>query len=98
MEANEYVSVSIPKSLIDQIDKVVGTIGYTSRAEFIKDACRRQLPGYDDKVPVMVSPGGTFTGCTHLKMVDGRVVCGAPRGECYKPLNKHIVSAVCWDA
>ena len=40
---SDYVCVSLPQSLIDEIDKVVGTLGYTSRTEFIKDACRRYL-------------------------------------------------------
>jgi len=43
MATNDYVSISLPQSLIDEIDKVVGTLGYTSRTEFIKDACRRCL-------------------------------------------------------
>lgn len=42
MEA-KYVSISIPKTLIDEIDEIVGTRGFTSRTEFIKYVCRRYL-------------------------------------------------------
>jgi len=40
-----YVNVSIPIEIVREIDRVIrsGTGGYKSRAEFIKDAARRQL-------------------------------------------------------
>ncbi len=42
---SRYVSVKIPKELMDEIDKIVstGTLGYRSRIEFIKDAVRDKL-------------------------------------------------------
>jgi len=41
----KYVSVSIPKSLIDKIDEVIESneFGYSSRAEFMKEAVREKL-------------------------------------------------------
>jgi metal-responsive CopG/Arc/MetJ family transcriptional regulator len=40
-----YLTVSIPRELIEEIDRAIGTgkYGYDSRAEFIKDAIRRRL-------------------------------------------------------
>lgn len=38
-----YTSVSIPRSLAKEIDKLVGLYGYTSRAELVKEAIRRHL-------------------------------------------------------
>ena len=40
-----YTQVKIPTELIDEIDTIVnrGTLGYKSRAEFIKDAIRSKL-------------------------------------------------------
>ncbi|MEM1989386.1 MAG: ribbon-helix-helix domain-containing protein [Candidatus Bathyarchaeia archaeon] len=38
-----YVSISIPKSLAEEIDRLIGEYGYTSRAEIVKDAIRRYL-------------------------------------------------------
>lgn len=39
-----YKTVSIEEKLIEEIDeKAIGKLGYTSRAEFIKDAIRRRL-------------------------------------------------------
>lgn len=43
------MSVSIPKSIIEKIDKVVESkgLGYKSRPEFIKDAVRRLFEHYE---------------------------------------------------
>ncbi len=38
-----YVNISIPEVLINDIDKVKDKKGYSSNAEFIKDAIRRLL-------------------------------------------------------
>ncbi len=45
MVRKSYVNISIPKSLVDEIDKLVikKTKGYISRAEFVKDAIRNLL-------------------------------------------------------
>ena len=38
----EYVTVKLPKDIIDEIDKLVGGVhGYSSRTEVVKDALRR---------------------------------------------------------
>ena len=46
---SDYMSVSIPKSIIERIDKVVESkgLGYKSRPEFIKDAVRRLFEHYE---------------------------------------------------
>lgn len=38
-----YISVSLPRSLVREIDKLVGQMGYTSRAEVVKEALRAYL-------------------------------------------------------
>jgi metal-responsive CopG/Arc/MetJ family transcriptional regulator len=40
-----YVGINIPEALTDQIDEIIekGKQGYTSRAEFIKDASRQLI-------------------------------------------------------
>ena len=45
MTRKGYVNVSIPQTLIDEIDEVVSKQkkGYTSRAELIKDSIRDKL-------------------------------------------------------
>ena len=45
----EYTTVHIPKALADLIDKLVNDrkLAYSSRSEFVKDAIRRFLEGYD---------------------------------------------------
>ena len=40
---NRYVSVCLPRKLTDLIDEKIGNFGYTSRAEFVKEACRKEL-------------------------------------------------------
>jgi metal-responsive CopG/Arc/MetJ family transcriptional regulator len=37
----KYVTVKLPEDIIKEIDAVVGTSGYSSRTEVIKDALRR---------------------------------------------------------
>jgi metal-responsive CopG/Arc/MetJ family transcriptional regulator len=41
----DYITLKIPKSLADEIDKEIEskTLGYRSRAEFASDAIRRRL-------------------------------------------------------
>jgi hypothetical protein len=42
--SNQYVNVRLPAELIRIIDeKIVGKFGYRSRAEFIKEAVRKEL-------------------------------------------------------
>jgi len=35
------VTLKLPKDIIDEIDKLVGIHGYSSRTEVVKDALRR---------------------------------------------------------
>ena len=39
----EYAVVKIPKALVDKIDEIIGHLGFTSRAEFVKEAVRRLM-------------------------------------------------------
>jgi Arc/MetJ-type ribon-helix-helix transcriptional regulator len=39
----EYVPVKLPRDLIDEMDQLVGTFGFRSRAEIAKEAIRRLL-------------------------------------------------------
>jgi len=41
--SNEYVTISIPKELADEVDKLVGKHGFSSRAEIVKAAIRKLL-------------------------------------------------------
>ncbi|MEM1515207.1 MAG: ribbon-helix-helix domain-containing protein [Candidatus Bathyarchaeia archaeon] len=38
-----YILVSLPRTLIKEIGKLIGEYSYTSRAEIIKEALRRYL-------------------------------------------------------
>lgn len=42
---NDYITVSLPASMIKKIDKVIEKteLGYKSRPEFVKDAVRRRF-------------------------------------------------------
>lgn len=44
-EGAKYISVKIPKELMDEVDRIVsaGILGYKSRMEFIKDAVRDKV-------------------------------------------------------
>ena len=39
----EYVPIKIPRDLVDEMDKVVGSFGFKSRAEIAKEGIRRLL-------------------------------------------------------
>lgn len=49
MKKSVYANISVPRSLIDEIDSVIGTLGYTSIPEFVKDSCRRRLDELNSK-------------------------------------------------
>ncbi len=42
---SKHVHVSLPAAMVDEIDLWVSlkTLGYSSRADFVRDACRRLL-------------------------------------------------------
>ena len=46
MDEKKYIDISLPKELVDEVDKMVGRYGYRSRPELIKDAIRRLLIDY----------------------------------------------------
>jgi len=48
-ETEVYTTLKIPKELADEIDKVLGTMGFRSRAEFVKEAIRNLLTQYAEK-------------------------------------------------
>jgi len=43
MGEQNYCTIRLPKSLIDEVDELVGKHGFTSRAEIVKEAIRRFL-------------------------------------------------------
>lgn len=46
--SNGYDSISLPKSFVKKIDEIIENpeFGYSSRAEFIKEAVRKQFKEY----------------------------------------------------
>lgn len=50
MTRKSYTNVSLPDTLIKEIDKIISkkTLGYTSRSEYIKDAVRKMLGKSDN--------------------------------------------------
>lgn len=42
----DYTTVRIPKELADEVDKLVGTMGFRTRAEVVKEALRALLLKY----------------------------------------------------
>ncbi len=44
-----YVTVKIPEEIGLQIDKILYKAGYSSRAEFVKDAIRRLLEKFNEQ-------------------------------------------------
>jgi len=42
----KYVTIKLPKSIIDEIDKFVGRYGFVSRTEVVKEALRRLFQQY----------------------------------------------------
>ena len=41
----KHVHISLPAAMVDEIDMWVSvkTLGYSSRADFVRDACRRHI-------------------------------------------------------
>jgi hypothetical protein len=47
MPEEDYSVIKLPKDLVEEIDRYVGTHGYKSRAEVVKEAVRDLLRHYD---------------------------------------------------
>jgi metal-responsive CopG/Arc/MetJ family transcriptional regulator len=43
---NRYVTIKLPKTLVDEIDTFVGKYGFVSRTEIVKEALRRLFQQY----------------------------------------------------
>ena len=39
----DYVGVKIPRNLAEEVDRLIGKHGFTTRAEIVKEALRRLL-------------------------------------------------------
>jgi len=46
---NEYVTIKLPRILVDEIDKILDKKGFKSREEFIKEAVRLRLEQLENK-------------------------------------------------
>jgi metal-responsive CopG/Arc/MetJ family transcriptional regulator len=46
MTENDYVTVKIPRDLATEVDDLVGTHGFRSRGEVVKEALRKFLQQY----------------------------------------------------
>ncbi len=45
---SKYVTIKLPKSLVDEMDAFVGKYGFVSRTEIVKEALRRLFQQYSD--------------------------------------------------
>ena len=43
---NKYVTIKLPRNIVDEIDKFVGKYGFVSRTEVVKEALRRLFQQY----------------------------------------------------
>ncbi|MCR8488940.1 MAG: ribbon-helix-helix domain-containing protein [Crenarchaeota archaeon] len=44
---SKYVTIKLPKTLVDEIDNFVGKYGFVSRSEVVKEAVRRLFQQYN---------------------------------------------------
>jgi len=44
---DKYVTIKLPKNLVDEIDNFVGKYGFVSRTEVVKEAIRKLLRQYN---------------------------------------------------
>lgn len=49
--SNKYVTIKLPRNLVDEIDKFVGKYGFISRTEVVKEALRRLFQQYKARMP-----------------------------------------------
>jgi len=45
---NKYVTIKLPRNLVDEIGKFVGKYGFVSRPEVVKEALRRLFQQYKE--------------------------------------------------
>ena len=43
---NKYVTIKLPRNIVDEIDKFVGKYGFVSRTEVVKEALRTFFQQY----------------------------------------------------
>jgi len=44
---DKYITIKLPKNLVDEIDNFVGKYGFVSRTEVVKEAIRKLLRQYN---------------------------------------------------
>ena len=52
----DYVGVKIPRNLAEEVDRLIGKHGFTTRAEIVKEALRRILLLYGLEKKLEVRP------------------------------------------
>jgi len=55
MDMSKYIYVPLPRELVEEVDQLIGTMGYRSRAEIVKDAIRRLVDTKSTKTREEVS-------------------------------------------
>lgn len=51
-----HVTIKLPKELVEEMDKLIGTHGFRSRGEIAKEAIRSFLPKYGIQIPEEAYP------------------------------------------
>ncbi len=54
----KHVHISLPAAMVDEIDMWVSvkTLGYSSRADFVRDACRRHVMDLSERTLEAIGP------------------------------------------
>jgi len=80
---SDHITIKLPKELVDEMDRLIGALGFRSRGEIAKEAIRQLLSHYKESLTPQILPQlEHFNICeTGVRILDRSLSNGTSRGR-----------------
>ena len=80
---SDHITIKLPKELVDEMDKLIGALGFRSRGEIAKEAIRQLLSHYKENLaPPKLPPVEHFNISENgVRILDRTLTNGTSRGR-----------------
>jgi len=80
---SDHITIKLPKELVDEMDRLIGTLGFRSRGEIAKEAIRQLLSHYKESLaPPALPPLEHFNISEHgVRVLDRTLGNGVSKGR-----------------
>jgi len=80
---SDHITIKLPKELVDEMDKLIGALGFRSRGEIAKEAIRQLLSHYKESLAVPQLPPLEHFNISEngVRILDRTLANGISRGR-----------------